>query len=104
MKKILVLTVFVLTVTVVFAQKTFLQSGPMVGYSEMKEVMLWVQTSAPAKVHFVYWEKENPKVSWATESVKTCKKDAFTAHCIAEVSPGKRYDYDLYINGIKGRV
>jgi alkaline phosphatase D len=101
MKKILVLTVFVLTVTVVFAQKTFLQSGPMVGYSEMKEVMLWVQTNAPAKVHFVYWEKENPKVSWATESVKTCKKDAFTAHCIAEVSPGKRYDYDLYINGIK---
>lgn len=102
MKKIIVLTVLLMTVAIAFAQKTFLQSGPMVGYSEMKEVMLWVQTNAPADVHFVYWEKDKPEMSWATEVVSTTKKDVFTAHCIAdEVNPGKRYDYDLYINGKK---
>ena len=102
MKKILVLSFcFVLSLTA-FSQKTFLQSGPMVGYSEMKEVMLWVQTNAPAEVQFVYWEKDKPGVSFSTEVVTTCKKDAFTAHCLAdEVTPGKRYEYDLYINGKK---
>ncbi|KAA3626620.1 MAG: alkaline phosphatase family protein [Bacteroidetes bacterium] len=102
MKKILVLIVFVLAVTASHAQKSFLQSGPMLGYCEMKEVMLWVQTNAAAEVHFVYWEQDNPEIAFSTEVVKTEKKYAFTAHCIAdEVSPGKRYDYDLYINGQK---
>gem|GEM_PF-6823568 len=43
----------------VFAQANLLQSGPMVGYSEMKEVLLWVQTKSSAKVKFAYWEKGN---------------------------------------------
>ncbi len=32
-----------------------IQSGPMVGYSEMREVLLWVQTKQAAKVKFMYW-------------------------------------------------
>jgi alkaline phosphatase D len=35
---------FLLFLTYGFSQKTLLQSGPMVGYSEMKEAMIWLQT------------------------------------------------------------
>ena len=74
----------------------------MVGYSEMKEVMLWVQTNSCAEVQFVYWEKGKPEVSFSTEVTKTIKKEAYTAHCVAdEVLPGKKYEYSLYINGKK---
>jgi alkaline phosphatase D len=58
MKKFLL---FILLFQIVqFVANAQIQSGPMVGYSEMKEVMLWVQTQKPSKVKFVYWDKENP--------------------------------------------
>jgi alkaline phosphatase D len=84
-----------------FAQKTKLQSGPMVGFSEMREVMLWVQTNEVAEVYFSYREKSKSITKvFQTERVKTSKKDAFTAHCLADqVLPGKDYEATLYING-----
>ena len=39
-----------------------INSGPMVGYSTMQEVLLWVQTSENAKVHFEYYEIDNPQL------------------------------------------
>lgn len=76
-----------------------LQSGPMVGYSEMREVMLWVQTKTAAEVEVRYGEKGSPK-NMRTNSVQTEKVGAFTAHLLAdEVMPGKVYEGELYING-----
>ncbi|MCB9296995.1 MAG: alkaline phosphatase family protein, partial [Lewinellaceae bacterium] len=46
--------------TSAFAQKALLQSGPMLGYNEMREVLLWAQTTEPAQVQFAYWAKEKP--------------------------------------------
>jgi alkaline phosphatase D len=86
----------------VFAQANLLQSGPMVGYSEMKEVLLWVQTKSSAKVKFAYWEKGNVNQKKFTEEVNTKADEAFTARLIAnQVEPGKRYEYELYINNQK---
>ena len=34
------------------ASGRYLRSGPMVGYSEPKEVLLWVQTNAPLRNPF----------------------------------------------------
>lgn len=82
------------------AQEKYLQSGPMVGYSEMMEVLLWVQTNAPAKVKFVYYEKENPGKKYSTVEKTTLKNEAFTAKLIADqVQQGRHYEYKLYING-----
>lgn len=76
-----------------------LKSGPMLGYSEMKEVLLWVQTEKSNKVKFCYWDKENPSVKLYTDEVITQKDNAFVAKIIADqVLPGKKYDYELYIN------
>ncbi len=90
--------------------KSLLQSGPMVGYSEMREVMLWVQTNAPAEVQIKYMAKESllpdslsipvEKRAYFTNKVMTKKGNAYVAHLLAdEVEPGYLYDYELLING-----
>ncbi|MCG8328479.1 MAG: alkaline phosphatase family protein [Chitinophagales bacterium] len=83
------------------AQSELLQSGPMLGYSEMKEVLLWVQTTESANVQFAYWpEGESAKKANLTDAVKTTASNAFTAKLIAnQVEPGMTYDYELRING-----
>jgi alkaline phosphatase D len=74
----------------------------MVGYSEMREVMLWVQTKSSTKVKFAYWEKGSPTKKNFTPEVTTLKEEAFTARLIADVvEPGKKYEYELYINNQK---
>ncbi|MBR9922496.1 MAG: alkaline phosphatase family protein [Bacteroidetes bacterium] len=83
-----------------FAQHPMLQSGPMLGYSEMREVLLWVQTNTEATIHFEYWNLDSPQSVYYTDKTTTKESDAFTAHIIAdEVQPDKKYGYRLYING-----
>lgn len=82
-----------------FAQKSLLQSGPMVGFSDMFETQLWVQTNASAKVQIYYWLKDYPEQKFQTKPITTQKEKAFTAHLIAdEVTPGNMYEYQLRID------
>lgn len=99
--KALYTAVFVLLlVQQLTAQSTLLQSGPMVGYSDMKEVALWVQTTQEAKVKIMYWKKDAPQKKFSTEEISTIRDKAFTATLKADkVLPGKKYTYELYING-----
>jgi alkaline phosphatase D len=77
-----------------------LRSGPMLGYSEMREVMLWAQTTGPAEVHFVYWDSAAPGVRHRTASATTTAADAFTTKQIADrVEPGRVYGYEVVVNG-----
>lgn len=85
-----------------FAQKSSLQSGPMVGYSTMREVLLWVQSNKPTAVHFEYWDKNTPKKRMKTESYQTKKEDAFVAKIsVGGLEPSTRYEYELFMNGKK---
>lgn len=97
-KKLCQMFILVLLVSTLQAQNKLLQSGPMVGYSTMKEVLLWVQTTKAAKVHFKYWETDKPSAKMNTPVVTTNKKSGFIAKIVAEVSQGKKYNYELYIN------
>jgi len=81
-----------------FAQDKLLQSGPMVGYSTMKEVLLWAQTTQTAKVHFVYYPIDKPAEKMQTELVETQAFTAFVARIVAKVKPSTKYNYELYIN------
>ncbi|MFN3638833.1 MAG: alkaline phosphatase D family protein [Chloroherpetonaceae bacterium] len=101
--KNIVLSFFLLVhASLLLAQAELLQSGPMLGYSDMKETLLWVQTKSQAKVKFEYWEKGKPEQKFTTEELYTNKQTAFTAKAIADkVEPGRRYEYALYINGQK---
>lgn len=100
MKKTLTIVCLILFIEAPsIAQATWLQSGPMVGYSTMKEVMLWVQTKKSSEIKFVYWEFDKPGKKYVTEKVVTKKSNAYIAKIVAEeLEPGKQYGYRLYIN------
>lgn len=102
MKKIALLIVFLCVQTTFVFSQDLVQSGPMVGYSTMREALLWVQTKAEAKVHFEYYEKENRKQRFKTKEVTTNYDQGFVAQLIADrILPGKYYSYELFINGKK---
>ncbi len=90
----------------VAAQRTanataLLQSGPMVGASQMREVALWVQTTHPARVQFVYWDSLAPQRRYSTATILTASVTAHVAKVAADsVRPGRSYGYELRINGL----
>jgi alkaline phosphatase D len=95
MKKLLFL-ILIAQATLLNAQ---IKNGPMVGYSDMKEVMLWVQTEKSAKVKFNYWEQDKPSAKMTTDEVLTIKKDGFIAKIICDqVTMGKKYTYEVLLN------
>ena len=74
----------------------------MLGYSDMKEVLLWVQTEKAAKVKFCYWDKEVPAIKYFTDEASTSKNTAFVTKQIADqVQPSKKYGYEVYVNNKK---
>jgi alkaline phosphatase D len=80
--------------------QTSLRSGPMVGYAEMREVLLWAQTQGPARVRFRYWDEEASERVWTTAEVETEAATAFVARAIADsVQPGRSYGYEVLVDG-----
>lgn len=77
----------------------FLQSGPMVGYSTMKEVMVWVQTTMKARVYIEYFDTADSTMVMRSDSYVTDKEHAFVARIVIPVEPGRKYGYRLYLNG-----
>ncbi len=70
-KTIYLLGCILLLQTAAFSQQKLLQSGPMLGYSTMKEVAIWLQTNKTATVQIRYWNNDNPKVKHFTNIVNT---------------------------------
>ncbi len=82
------------------AQGGLLRAGPMLGYSQMREVALWVQTTSAARVQIAYWSSGDPDRRQVTEPVDTDRQRAFTATLTAELlEPGTRYEYEVLIDG-----
>ncbi|NOX87256.1 MAG: alkaline phosphatase family protein [Chlorobi bacterium] len=98
MKKIILL--LLINWPVIFnGQEKLLNAGPMPGYSTMKEVAIWCQTTREATVFAKFWNVENPKEVRQTNTVNTKAGDGFTALLIAgDLEPGNTYQYELYIN------
>src|SRR5690349_8734262 len=44
-----------------------LQSGPMIGYEEMREVLIWVQTKGSNPVEIIYWAVDTPQTKYHTD-------------------------------------
>lgn len=71
----------------------------MLGYADMREVMLWLQTRQSADVQIEYWEPSAPQSKFRTDAVRTTKDKAYTSHLLADqVLPGKSYEYRVLIN------
>ena len=81
-------------------QGVALRAGPMLGYSQMTEVAIWVQTMEPANVQIAYAPRDNPAARALTSTIATAAVTANTATLRAEgLTPGTRYDYTVLVNG-----
>ena len=96
---VLVFLVGSLVTSTVKSQEPGIRSGPMVGFSEMTEVMIWVQTVSSAEVSIRYWSEEEPD-TLTSEAVRTDEKTAHVARVgLAGLAPGSRYSYMVLVDG-----
>ena len=101
MKKVIV-ALLLFQFSILFSQNNLLQSGPMVGYCEMKEAMIWVQTTKEASVRIDYYEINNPKEIYSSATEKSQSGNGFTNHIILnKLQPSKQYHYDVFLDGEK---
>jgi len=100
MKKILL--VFMFSFFALNAKDNLIQSGPMLGYADYREVLIWIQLKAKADVFAKYYDKDDKSKVYSTEIIATAKDNSFIAKMIADsVMPGKKYIYEIYVNGKK---
>ncbi|MCX8111947.1 MAG: alkaline phosphatase family protein [Bacteroidia bacterium] len=92
--------VSLLVFTYLSAQKVRLRAGPMLGYTQMREVSIWLQTTAPATVQVAYADTAQPAKVYRTSSIRTDSLMAYTAHFrIGYLEPGRVYRYTIFLNG-----
>jgi alkaline phosphatase D len=77
-----------------------IRSGPMLGYSELTETVVWLQTKKPCKVHLRYWKRgAAQETAKKTETIQTEeKKDLIARFAISNLEFGTRYDYEVYLD------
>lgn len=72
----------------------------MVGYGQMTEVMLWVQTMKPAVVQYHYWDAANPTIKMKSSAVKTSEEFSNIAKTVIHgLKPGTKFEYELLLDG-----
>ncbi|NOY50704.1 MAG: alkaline phosphatase family protein [Chlorobi bacterium] len=99
--RLIIFIVAILAAQSSFSQASLISSGPMPGYSGMKEVAIWLQTTKQARV-FIRYHRQGTKDVHITNTLTTNKDDAFTAMFIADtLEPGNIYEYEVYVNGKK---
>jgi alkaline phosphatase D len=71
----------------------------MLGYAEMKEAVIWVQTTETALVRCEYWLSNYTKDTLTTNAIVTNPAQAFTVKLLLDqVEPGQKYNYQILIN------
>src|SRR5690606_31816175 len=82
-----------------FAQDPKLQSGPMVGYVEIQEALIWVQTTQPANVQIEYWVVDDETTKYRSSIIKTTEEEYLIAKTVlVDLNPATTYRYDVYID------
>ncbi len=80
--------------------KPALKSGPMLGYAEIAETVVWMQTTAPAKVRLRYWPVDKPGDVRTTADVATSPAgDHIAKFALAGLPFGTRFEYRVLLNG-----
>lgn len=96
--KNLYFTLIILISISIFAQND-LKSGPMVGYSEMKEAVIWLQTEKEASVFIEYYCANEKGTVFRSKSYTTKEENAFTCHVLLDqLQPDKKYFYSVFID------
>src|SRR5262245_35468698 len=84
----------------VIPKDQILQSGPLNGYADMGESIVWIQNKEDTEMSMRYWPVSDSTTVYTSNAVQTSKEKAFTAKLIAdEVMPGTTYAYEILVGG-----
>lgn len=79
---------------------SLLRSGPMLGYSEMTESVVWLQTHRPSHVQLRFWKQNQPETARLSAAVETrADGDLIARFKLNGLEFGSKYDYEVYIDG-----
>lgn len=77
-----------------------LLAGPMLGYGEIAETVIWLQTRRPARAQVRYWKSGEPGKSHLTGEVRTAAAgDHIARFTLNGLDFGAQYDYEIYLDG-----
>lgn len=96
----LLLSLFFGLATLVSAQT--IANGPMLGYCEMNEVAIWIQTDTTALCAIAYWPSEGEKdpERWS-DAKRTYESEAYTAvFILRDLEPGTTYNYGVIVGEV----
>ncbi len=83
-----------------FPASSLLRSGPMLGYSEIQETVVWLQTWRPARAQLRFWPDGEPAAARLSEEVSThADGDHIARFVLGDLRFGTRYGYELYLDG-----
>ena len=78
---------------------SFLDSGPLVGWSGHYEVQLWVKTTQSAQVQFRYWPHDQPDQKKESKVYSTSSEHHFIVQPIlTNLKPATHYSFEVLIN------
>lgn len=79
-----------------------LRSGPMLGYAEIQETAVWLQTRVPARVQLRYWPVDRPQEARVSDEVRTSAEgDLIARFVLPGLAFGTRYDYEVFLDGTR---
>ncbi len=80
------------------AQSNKVQSGPVLGYAEMREALIWVQLRESSSAKIKYWAKDNPETNYWSNVVSSSDNTGNTLKFrLSKLEPGTEYQYELWV-------
>lgn len=76
-----------------------LACGPMLGYAEMREASIWIQSSVPGKCHLRYWPKDMENEVMTNYGTTTEASGNTAEFVLTNLEPGTTYEYELNVGG-----
>lgn len=74
----------------------------MLGHVGMTEAWLWIQTTGPAQVQFIYYPEGEAGKKKKSPKLQTRKEKGYTAKIkLTQLQRGTTYIYEVYVNGKK---
>ena len=74
----------------------------MLGYSEMTETVVWLQTRKPARAQLRFWKQGKPETARLSEPVQTSEAgDLIARFKLSGLEFGTKYDYEVYLDGLR---
>ncbi|MBL7942719.1 MAG: alkaline phosphatase D family protein [Flavobacteriales bacterium] len=80
-------------------EKTVLTSGPMIGYCEMREAIIWIQTNIPAKCHIRYWPEGVVNTVEKVFGETKVEYGNTLEFRLSNLQPGTTYAYEINVGG-----